>query len=171
MSLCRTAHGAVVAPPKPDLGEVNLAEALAVGNSTAATASRAPLRKGTAPDYASVAFELTNGAVCALVLSHAAYLRKGLAPEVELHGTTGSLAIDRVRSTIGIVRPGEDRPNTETVPDPGPVNRFSSYVFPALRAQLAGQPSEHPNLEDGLLVQRFTDAAAASAREGKWVDV
>ena len=35
----------------------------------------------------------------------------------------------------------------------------------------AWQTTEHPDLEDGLRVQMFTDAAARSARSGSWVEL
>jgi len=162
------AHADVITPPKPDLGEVNLSEALAWAQSHR-TDQISKLRKGTASDYASIAFELANGAVGTLVLSHAPFLRKGLAPEIELHGTKASLAVDRIKSIITQVRPGEDPVITDTIADPGFGNRFAKYVFPALRDHIAGRPSQHPGLEDGYRVQLFTDAAAFSARTGEWV--
>jgi predicted dehydrogenase len=162
------AHGDVITPAKPDLGEINLAEALAWGQAHEA-GQTSKLRKGTAFDYASIAFELANGAVGTLVLSHAPFLRKGLAPEIELHGTKASLAVDRIKSTITQVRPGEDPVVTETVADSGSGNRFAKYAFPALRDCIAGRPTEHPGMEDGYRVQLFTDAAALSARKGAWV--
>jgi predicted dehydrogenase len=155
------AHGATISPAKPDLGEVNLAEALAW--------SQAPgnlprgERMATSPDYASLAFELDNGAVGTLVLSH--------APEIELHGTEASLAVDRVASTIALVRSGDDRSVVEEAPTAGPVNRFARFVFPALRERIAGQPTEHPGLDDGAQAQLFTDAALRSIRGGGWTNL
>ena len=164
------AHADVITPAKPDLGEVNLAEALQWGNTQNETVRKTiPRRKGTAFDYASISFELNTGAVGTLVLSHAPFLRKGLAPEVELHGTLGSLAIDRTKSTITLARTGEDPVLLETVPDPGFGNRFARHVFPGLRDRIAGRQTEHPGMDDGYRVQLFTDAAARSARQGGWV--
>lgn len=161
------AHADVITPAKPDLGSVNLAEALKWGQS-AHIEQQVAVRRGTAFDYASVAFELDQGTVGTLVLSHAPYLRKGLAPEVELHGTEASLAVDRIGSTISIARPGADVELLETVPDTGFGNRFAKHVFPALRGRIAGEPTVDPNLEDGYRVQLFTDAAALSAKLGTW---
>ena len=61
----------------------------------------------------------------------------------------------------------------ELPPSFGFKNRFSSYVFPALKPILEGSKSDkkYPNLEDGLRAQQFTDAAHLSALEGKWKQV
>lgn len=162
------AHADVIMPAKADLGEVNLSEAIAKAANPQATAG---LRKGTAYDYASIAFELSNGAVATLILSHASYLRKGLAPEIELHGTEASLGVDRVKGTITRVKPGEDAMVIETCLDPGGANRFKNFVFPGLRDRIAGRTTDHPGMDDGYEVQRFTDAAAKSARRGEWISI
>lgn len=158
----------VVTPPKPDLGEVNLDEALRLGEMPAQTMST---RKGTAYDYGVVAFVLARGAPGTLLLSHTPFVRKGLAPELELHGTLASLALDRLAGTLTLVRPGKTPELYATVPDPGHGNRFLKHVFPALRQRAAGEPTEHPGLDDGWRVQLFTDAAAESARRGGWVSL
>lgn len=161
-------HADVITPAKPDLGAVNLDEALRWGGSHSAGDS-AQHRRGTAFDFADVAFVLESGAVGSLVLSHAPFLRKGLAPEVELHGTEASLSLDRLSARLMLSRSGKDPELLETVPDPGFGNRFARYVFPAVRARASGDPTEHPGLDDGWAVQRFTDACARSARQGAWV--
>lgn len=172
---CVLAHADVITPAKPDLGTQNLEEALRWGQEHAVGHSSIPgdmpLRRGTAFDYASVAFKLPNGAVGSLILSHAPYLRKGLAPEVELHGTKASLAIDRIGSKLTIVRQGENPAILDTIPDPGFGNRFKKHVFPALRKQISGEVTQHPDLHDGWRVQLFTEAAARSAREGGWISI
>ena len=164
------AHADVITPAKPDLGAIDLAEAIEWGQGHAASESE-NTRKGTAFDFADIAFVFPSGIVGSLVLSHAPVLRKGLAPELEFHGTEASLAIDRIRSTLTIVRPDQDPEILAEIPDPGFGNRFGKHVFPALRAHLAGETTEHPDLEDGLRVQMFTDAAARSARSGSWVEL
>src|SRR5262249_32137676 len=183
------AHANVITPAKPDLGAVNLDEALRWGDAASGAApvrlgspdlppvgaaSRAApdsprTRQGTAFDFADIAFVLENGAVGSMLLSHATYLRKGLAPELELHGTEASLAVDRLTGSLTLVRPGKAPEGLATVPHPGFGNRFARHVFPALRSRRAGQPTEHPGLDDGWRVQLFTDAAALSARRGAWV--
>lgn len=163
-------HADVITPAKPDLGTVNLSEALDWGGQHAASDSEKK-RKGTAYDYATVSWEFGNGAVGAITLSHAPYLRKGLAPELELHGTEASLAVDRVGNTIAIGYPGKDVPEIEQVDNSGLGNRFSQYVLPALTERVSGTGSEHPGLEDGWRVQVFTDAAALSAKKGTWVEL
>jgi predicted dehydrogenase len=162
------AHADILTPAKPDLGAINLGEAIEWGKSHAAGDSR-QVRKGTAYDYADLAFEFADQAVGSLVLSHAPYLRKGLAPELELHGTEASLSADRFTGHLVLVRPDSDPVLLETVEDSGFGNRFAKHVFPALRAQLAGQPADHPDLKDGWRVQLFTDAATQSAQCGTWV--
>lgn len=164
------AHADVITRAKPDLGEVNLKEALAWGQSHGAGES-SKVRKGTAFDYATIAFELSGGAVGSLILSHAPYLRKGLAPELELHGTEASLSVDRLTGQLTLARSGNIVEQLEALPDPGDTNRFAAHVFPALRAHLAGEKLDHPNLEDGYRVQLFTDAAAESARNGIWIGI
>ncbi len=164
------AHAAVISPPKPDLGRIDLGEAIEWGESHAAGDSKRR-RKGTTFDYADIAIEFQSGTVGSLVLSHAPVLRKGLAPELELHGTEASLGINRVTGAITLARPGGDIETRETVPDTGFGNRFSKHVFPALRARAAGRESDHPGLDDGWRVQLFTDAAARSAERGGWVDL
>ncbi|MBM4074290.1 MAG: hypothetical protein FJ267_01440, partial [Planctomycetes bacterium] len=173
------AHADVITPAKPDLGDINLAEAISWGqshspssnqdsNSSGSTAKR---RKGTAYDYAAISWELRSGADAVLMVSHSPFVRKGLAPEIELHGTNASLAVDRLRSTVSLFRPGDDKGEPEVVPDPGPVNRFSNYVFPGLRDRIEGKKTDHPGMDDGLAAQLFTDAAAKSAQIGTWVEV
>ena len=106
-----------------------------------------------------------------MLLSHATYLRKGLAPELELHGAEASLALDRLAGSLTLVRPGKAPEILATVPDPGFGNRFARHVFPAFRSRMTSEPTEHPGLDDGWRVQLFTDAAALSARRGAWVTV
>lgn len=162
-------HADIITPAKPDLGAVNLSEALRWGGSHSGSDSERR-RKATAHDYATVAWEFGSGAVGAITLSHAPYLRKGLAPELELHGTEASLAVDRVRNTITLGYPGRDEPEVETIDDPGRENRFSQFVFPALRRRISGEATDAPGLDDGWRVQIFTDAAALSAKRGTWVE-
>ncbi len=163
-------HADVITPAKPDLGDVNLTEAVDWGLAHA-TGEAPKLRKGTAFDYANIAIEFPGGTVASIILSHSPFLRKGLAPELELHGTTASLAIDRLTGNVTVAYPEADPQVLETVADRGPGNRFVRHVFPALRERAAGQPSEHPGLDDGWRVQIFADAAALSARRGGWVDL
>ena len=165
------AHAGVVTPPKPDLGTPNLTEALAWGEAHVATGTGgASVRKGTAFDYGCVAVEYDNGAVGFFVMSHAPFLRKGLAPELELHGTEASLGIDRWNGVLRLERPGAEPETLATISDPGPGNQFVQHVFPGIRARMAGRPTEEPGLDDGWRVQLFTDAATASAQRGSWVE-
>lgn len=168
-------HARIITPPKPDVGLIDLAEAIEWGE-THTTAGSESGRKGTTFDYADIAIEFQSGVVGSLILSHAPVIRRGLAPELELHGTEASLAIDRVTGAITLSRPGTvaspvNRETLESVPHSGFGNRFSKHVFPALRERASGAPSEHPGLDDGWRVQIFTDAAALSARTGGWVDL
>jgi predicted dehydrogenase len=163
------AHAGILTPAKPDLGAINLQEALQSTESPAPP-SHVPRKQATAFDFAQLALELDRGTVGTIVLSHATFVRKGLAPEVELHGTEASLAIDRLQSRLLLARPGASSAEVlEAVADTGWGNRFANYVFPAIRERMTSGRSEHPGLDDGYHVQRFTDAAVLSAREGRWV--
>ncbi len=163
-------HADVITPAKPHLGDIDLTEAIAWGTSHAAADSTST-RKGTAFDYANIIWEFAGGAVGSLILSHAPVLRKGLAPDVEFHGTQASLAIDRPNNRLTIAHGTQPAELLETVSDSGLGNRFQKYVFPAIRQQIADGTHDHPNLEDGWRVQRFTDAAALSAKRGEWIAV
>ena len=165
------AHADVITPPKPDLGPIDLGEAIEWGEAHADPKSSPKLRKGTAFDFADIAIAFPGGMIGSLVLSHAPVLRKGLAPELELHGTEASLGVDRIAGELTIARPGADVERLESVADSGFGNRFLHHVFPALRQRIAGEETDHPGLDDGWRVQLFTDAAARSARQGSWVDV
>jgi len=99
------AHADTITPARADLGAINLTEALALGQ--AGGQAGAPRRKGTTFDYASVAWEFDDGAVATLVLSHTPFFRKGIAPELELHGTKASLGLDRVSGNLTLAKPGE----------------------------------------------------------------
>ena len=162
------AHGGVISSPKPDLGEPNLDEALDWGRAHE-PGEGANLRKGTAFDYGNTLVEFQSGAVGAFVTSHARYLRSGLTPDMELHGTEASLAVHP--KSLTLARPGEDPQLLETVPEAGPENRFAKYAFPGVRERAAGSSSEHPGLDDGWRVQMFVDAAATSAKRGSWVEL
>ena len=164
------AHADVVSPAKVDLGNINLGEAIAYGSeyvSSDATQSR----KGSAYDYASLSIEMDGGAVGTMVLSHAPFLRKGVAPELELHGTEASLTLDRISGELRLFRPDSDGETVATLPDEGLGNRFKVYAFSGLRDRIEGRPSAHPGLDDGYRIQLFTEAATQSARHGRWVDL
>ena len=159
----------VISPPKPDLGAIDLTEALEWGEAHAADQAQRT-RAGTAYDYGTITWEFDNGAVGMMMLSHAPMLRKGLAPEVELHGSEASLSIDRVRHTVNLTRANGELDAVEQIPD-NPVNRWAEFVLPALRERAAGQPCNHPGLRDGWRTQVFTEAAVESARRGAWVEL
>ena len=159
----------MLSPPKPDLGEPNLEEALAWSEAHDATAGQSR-RAGTAFDYGNITFELENGAVGVLMVSHAPYLRSALAPDVELHGSEASISIGRYTGDLRIARkPGESE-LLEAVPAPDAPNNFADLVYPGLLATMAQEPTEAPGLHDGWRVQVFTDAAVASAQRGAWVE-
>ena len=157
-------------PAKPDLGAIDLGEALHWGEAHATDEHR-QTRRGTAPDYAQLAVEYPSGIVASITLSHASYLRKGFAPELELHGTLGSLSVDRLRGELHFSNSPDPAQLLETTNIGGDVNRFQEYVLPAFRDQLAGTDVDHPGLDDGLCVQRFTEAAVVSAARGTWVEL
>ena len=167
-------HADVISAPKADLGSINLAEALEYSTdlSSAKPSGSSAQRKGTAFDYANIAWEFETGAVGSIIVSHASFLRKGLAPEVELHGTDASLGIDRFNGLLTLWREqGQVSEVVERIPVSGLGNRFEKFVFPSLRKMLTDGDTAHPNLEDGWRVQLFTDAALRSAKSGHWEDV
>lgn len=172
------AHSAVVMPPKPQLGPIDLGEAIAWGNNHDTSKpvrptepSAATTQKATVPDYAQLALDFPNQIVCSIVLSHASYLRKGFAPELELHGTKASLSVNRFTGELIIADSPEPARLLKTVSHNDLENRFANYVFPAMHKQIAGAFSDHPNLSDGWQVQRFVDAAVTSATTGSWTAI
>ena len=164
------AHAQVVMPPKPDLGEVDLSEALEWGQQHA-TQDAEKQRKGSVPDYAQISVEFESGIVGSILLSHASYLRKGFAPELELHGTKASLSVDRIRGELLIADSADPARLYEAVDNDGFCNRFQQHVFPAFDDRIAGKTSSHPDLFDGWRVQVFTDAAYTSSQRGTWVEL
>jgi len=164
------AEGKVVSPPKPDLGPINLAEAIEWGGKHDRAAASTS-RTGTAFDYGSIVYELANGTVGTMVVSHAYFLRKGLVPELELHGLEASLAVDRVNGRLTLMRDDGVAETVHTVAGTSWGNRFANHVFPAMAAMRTGKTTDHPDLEDGYRVQLFTDAAVRSIRDGGWVEL
>ena len=167
------AHADTITPSKLDAGEINLTEALELGKQSS---SELGSRKGETVDYANIAWEFENGAVGTLVLSHAPFLRRGLVPELELHGTKASIAVDRFQGKIVMSRSNDTVEIVDTVPPLGfnLGNRFQQWVIPALREVMAGKSQDElsvPNLYDGWRVQQFTDAALESSRRGSWVEI
>ena len=164
------AHAGTFSPPKPDMGEPNLGEAIQWGETHSEGDSQ-DVRAATSFDFGDIAIEFENGAVGSIMSSHAPFLRKGLAPDMELHGTEASLAIDRLKNELTIARTGQETRLLEKVDDHGMGNRFSHFVFPALRERVNSGQSEHPGLDDGWRVQMFVDAAVLSAKQGRWVEL
>ncbi|GIT38297.1 MAG: hypothetical protein Ct9H300mP7_2180 [Verrucomicrobiota bacterium] len=117
-----------------------------------ATSRARPGARVTTFDYASVAWEFDDGAVATLVLSHTPFFRKGIAPELELHGTKASLGLDRVSGNLTLAKPGEPTEIIDTLPDNGFGNRFAKYVFPSLRQALAGGENR-PSRPEGRLAR------------------
>lgn len=167
------AHADTITPAKLDLGNVNLTEALECENKGTDGISS---RKGNTVDYASIAWEFEGGVIGSIVLSHAPFLRRGLVPELELHGTEASLTVDRFHGKVTIGRPDNSVEVVKEV-DPGGFdigNRFKKWVIPALREVMGGKSQlevDVPNLVDGLKTQLFTDASLKSSKIGEWVDV
>ena len=164
------AHADTIMPPKADLGEIDLGEAIAWGQQHV-TADAQQQQLATTPDFCQLLFKYASGVRGVMVLAHASYYRKGFAPEVELHGTLGSLAIDRINGNILFSDSTEPAQLAETVAGDLPENRFADAVFPALSKHFSGEPSEHPDMEDGFKVQVFVDAVVASARQHTWVSL
>lgn len=164
------AHADVITPAKLDLGNINLAEALE-HTQGAKPAENSSHRKGTAFDYANIAWEFEGGAVGSIIVSHAPFLRKGLAPEIELHGTDASLSVDRFNGVLTLTKQDQPAEVIGNIPEGSLGNRFENFVFPGLRKTLSGLEADYPDLEDGWRVQLFTDAAIKSAKTGCWENV
>ena len=157
-----------ISPPKPYIGEIDLAEAIEWGSSHSITDSQ-QTKQGTAYDYATITWQFSNNAVGAIILSHAPVIRKGLAPELELHGTKSSVSIDRVQHKVTLLS-NDEEPKIKFIPE-NPVNRWNQFVFPALKQQIANENCAHPGFKDGWRTQIFTQAAVESAKRKQWVDV
>jgi predicted dehydrogenase len=162
------AHTRVMMPPKPDLGQLDLSEAITWGEQNAAWEVKSTRTAGV-PDYAQLTVEFSNGAAGCILLSHAGYIRKGFAPEVEVHGTTGSLAVDRMANQLWFADSPEPARLLEAIEDDGYCNRFERHVFPALTDEQTHP--DHPRMRDGWRVQIFTDAVVASAERKSWVEL
>ena len=159
------AHGQVLESSKPYAGELDMLEAQA---RTEADDARRP----SAWDHGTVLVELSGGAAGVLMTSESARVRGGLSPELEIHGETASLAADSATGRIELLR-GDGTPHVETVAtDPG-VNRFGTWVLPALRERAAvpGAACGHPGLDDGVHAARYVDACLNSAETGSWESV
>ncbi len=90
---------------------------------------------------------------------------------IGMNVTEASLSLDRLSGRLLLARAGQDPELLSTVPNPGFGNRFVHHVFPALHARITGEPTEHPGLDDGWSVQRFTDACVRSAQQGTWINL
>jgi len=163
-------HAQTVMPAKPDLGQPDLTEAITWGETHVVEDSERK-RNGSVPDYAQISVEFSGGIIGFIALSHASYIRKGFAPALELHGTAGSLSVDRLTGNLYFADSPEPARLLERVEDETSRNRFEQFIFPALRAGTVGIGTEHPGLDDGWRVQIFTDAAVASAQQGTWADL
>ena len=159
-------HSEISTSQRMSLGEINLSEAL----STESPAGN-KYSKVTAPDYGNIAVRFNNETCGAVMVSHATFLRKGLCPELELHGSAASLAVNRVSGEISIAEGQQKLVQLDCIPD-APCNRFETHVLPALCSHnSSGQQSMHPNLNDGVQVQRFIDSSLESAESGRWVEL
>lgn len=178
---CRVlVHSEITTATKRDLGEINLSEALHAADSVVATTSDV-----TAPDYSSINFEFASGRLGVAIVSHASFLRRGISPELEIHGEEASLSLNRVSGDL-LIAENQGQPQIlANIPDV-PCNRFERYVIPSLRDYLAdcareskcGSTAHHddlvskyPNLNDGLQVQSFVESAIASNDQGTWAEL
>ena len=165
-------HAGVIGGDKPDLGEPNLDEALKWGTSHLTGDSRSH-KSGTAFDYGSISVQFNSGAVGYFMVSHATDLRKGISPEMELHGTKASLGIERWTGKLVLTLPDSDPEVIYTQSDDilEPRNDFKQFAFPGIRQRSSGTGQDYPGLDDGWRAQLFTDAASLSAHRGTWVSI
>ena len=160
------AQGQVLESSKPYAGELDMQEA-------AACTEAAEERRPTAWDHGTVLVELSGGIAGVLMTSESARVRGGLSPELEIHGDTASLSADSTTGRIELLE-GGGPPRVETVATDAGVNRFGSYVLPALRERAstpAGSGSDHPGLDGGVQAARYVDACLKSAETGSWTTV
>lgn len=162
-------HASIISPPKPDLGAIDLEEALEWSEKHSINTAQ-HTRSPTACDYGAITWEFQNGVLGILLLSHAPVLRKGLAPELEIHGSEASVSIDRVRDTVSLTRVDGNIEWIEEIPDVK-INRWDKYVFPALNEHATGQENNNPGLRDGWRTQIFTESAVKSSTRGTWVEL
>lgn len=149
---------------KPDLGDLNLIEALSVEE----TAQADPvLRECGTADFGNVTWEYEDGTTATMLMSQMPSLRMGFAPEMELHGTKASLAVDRKSGSLFLLRDSGPPCLLETHSTESG-NRFSKHVLPAVQAAVAGKLNDHPNLRDGHQAQIFLDGALKAAQLGYW---
>jgi predicted dehydrogenase len=106
-----------------------------------------------------------------IIVSHDPSFRRVAAPDLELHGSDASLVLDRQLGTISRIENNGDTIELDRISPVPLVNRFGRHVFPAFQRALNGHSPDWPNLEDGYRAQVFTDAAMASAKAGRWVDL
>lgn len=92
--------------------------------------------------------------------------------KIGILGATGFIG-SAYRAEIRLATPGQPVRIAHRVDGCEFGNRFQKHVFPALTPILQGRaaPADHPDLEDGWIAQKFTDAASVSIREGRWVKV
>ncbi len=166
-------HAAILAAERPDVGDVNLTEAMrwpGTHSNTSSDDSR-ETRRATAVNYANINMVFPGDVVGTIIVSHAPSFRRVAAPDLELHGSDASLVLDRQLGTISRIENNGDTIELDRISPVPLVNRFGRHVFPAFQRALNGHSPDWPNLEDGYRAQVFTDAAMASAKAGRWVDL
>lgn len=148
-------------------------------------------REMSTEDVASILFRFDNGARGAVSISQISAGRKN-SLQWEIDGSTGAAAWDS-ETPDHLWLGHRDRPNEILLRNPalmGPSGRTASALpgghaegfgdtfgalFRAIYADvIAGRPAERPlyaTFADGHDEMRINDAIAASAREGRWMDV
>jgi predicted dehydrogenase len=162
------AHGEIIAPNRPDIGDVNLSEALNWEQRGDTQEANSQLRRATAINYANISAVFESGVVATILLSHDSSIRRGPGPDLELHGSEASLFVSRESGEIRLATSTESHV-IEVVPFEPWTDRFGQHVFPAFERALSGVEPNWPDLEAGFQSQRFTDAAKRSAEHRTWV--
>ena len=147
-----------------DIAEV--ATQLAVSRQEVPLADGTVVRDITGEDTFVVLARFAGGGMATIRGVPVAYHGGGFS--LELHGTRGSLVIER-----GTLRGATDR-DRDLADIPLPANATQDRVAIARRfidAVRASDTAAVPTFADGLAVQSVLDASLTAAREGRWVTV
>ena len=140
----------VLSPPKPDLGPIDLTEALDWGAANPASAATRT-RAGTAYDYGAIIWEFHNGAVGAMLLSHAPGAAQGVGAGTGTARQRG-IGVDRPRPSHG--QPGQRGRRDQRRGDP----RGSGQPLGQLRAAGAGRAGRGRRLRSSGVVRWLAHA-------------
>jgi predicted dehydrogenase len=134
------------------------------------------MKKVTADDAFSAQFDLGNDTLCSMKLSATSPYGRG--SRVEAFGSEGALVLMENNQVYG-GKIGEDK-ELKHIPLPTKYQTLNGdkehYLIPAFKALLndfangvTRGSSPHPNLHDGLKIQKCIDAIIESQKKNKWI--